>query len=86
MAVPAPPVLASAVDGLLLLVFAVGVFAVVAVVAVVVLALIQAVLPGGDSGADALHAAQAQRDGEPAERDAEAEPAPEPAEAQTPRA
>ncbi len=59
MAVLGPPVLASgALDGLLLLLFAVLGFAVVAGVAAVILALLQAVLPGGDSGAEALHAAQ----------------------------
>lgn len=58
MAVPAPHVLADGAGGLLLLLFALGAFVVVAVVAAVVLALIQAVLPGGDTEADRLHAAE----------------------------
>ena len=58
MAVPAPHVLAGGAGGLLLLLFALGAFVVVAVVAAVVLALIQAVLPGGDTEADRLHAAE----------------------------
>jgi fumarate reductase subunit D len=52
---------ASDVNGLLLLLFAVGGFAVVAVVAAVILALIQAVLPSGDTEADALHAEELKR-------------------------
>lgn len=47
---------ASGVNGLLLLLIALVGFGVVIVVAAVVLALIQAVLPGGDTEADALHA------------------------------
>jgi hypothetical protein len=63
MAVPAAHVLAaSGVSGLLLLLIAVVCFAVVIVVAAVVLALIQAVLPGGDTEADALHAAELERE------------------------
>src|SRR5260221_13874841 len=54
MAVPALPAPAAAPGGLLLLVFIVGAFAVVIVVCAVVLALIQAVLPGGDTEADKL--------------------------------
>lgn len=69
MAVPGLPVLASAVDGLLLLVFAVVGFALVAVVAVVILALIQAVLPAGDREAEALHAAELEREEAAAERE-----------------
>jgi hypothetical protein len=62
MAVPPAPVLASAaVNGLLLIVFAVVGFAVVAGIAAVILALLQAVLPSGDTGADALHRAEQQR-------------------------
>jgi hypothetical protein len=65
MGVLGPPVLgASAVNGLLLLVFAVLGFAVVAGVAVVILALLHAVLPGGDSGAEALHIAELERQNE----------------------
>jgi hypothetical protein len=73
MAVPAPHVLAAGAGGLLLLLFAVGAFLVVALVAAVILALIQAVLPGGDTEADRLHAAEVQA----AERAAEAEAQPE---------
>lgn len=58
MAVPAPHVLADGAGGLLLLLFAVGAFAVVALVAAIILALIQAILPGGDTEADRLHAAE----------------------------
>jgi hypothetical protein len=58
MAVPAPHVLADGAGGLLLLAFALGAFVVVMIVAAVVLALIQAVLPGGDTEADRLHAAE----------------------------
>ncbi len=62
MAVPVPPVFASsAFTGLLVLLFAVLGFAVVTGVAVVILALLHAVLPGGDSGADALHAEELRR-------------------------
>jgi hypothetical protein len=61
MAVPMPAVLASAASGLLLLLFAVVGFAVVAGVAAVILALLQAVLPGGDSGAEAVHRAELER-------------------------
>jgi hypothetical protein len=65
MAVPAPHVLAAGggVNGLILLLIAVAAFAVVIVVAAVVLALIQAVLPGGDTEADKLHAAELERQG-----------------------
>jgi hypothetical protein len=87
MAVPAPHVLAAGggVNGLLLLLIAVVGFAVVIVVAALVLALIQAVLPGGDTEADKLHAAEleeqrGQGDAEPEEHLAEpvgpAQPAP----------
>jgi hypothetical protein len=64
MAVPTAHVLAAGggVNGLLLLLIFVAGFAVVIVVAAVILALIQAVLPGGDSEADALHAAELARD------------------------
>ena len=67
MAVPVPHVLAagSGVNGLLLLLIAIVGFAVVAVVAAVILALIQAVLPGGDTEADALHAAELARERKP---------------------
>jgi len=65
MAVPAPHVLADGAGGLLLLLFAVGAFVVVALVAAVVLVLIQAVLPGGDTEADRLHAAEQERDSDP---------------------
>lgn len=62
MGVAMPPVLAAAsVNGLLLLAFFVVGFIVVAAVAAVVLALIQAVLPGGDTEADALHARELER-------------------------
>jgi hypothetical protein len=86
MAVPAPHVLASAVDGLLLLVFAVAGFAVVAGVAAVVLALLQAVLPGADSGAEEVHRQELEREreGQPQPAGAAGEPAEttaEPAEA-----
>lgn len=64
MAVPAPHVLADSTGGLLLLVFALAAFVVVVIVAAVVLALIQAVLPGGDSEADRLHAAEQAREAE----------------------
>lgn len=70
MAVPVPHVLAAgALEGLLVLLFAIVGFAVVAGVAVVILALLQAVLPSGDSGAEALHA-QSQRDAEDDRADA----------------
>jgi len=86
MAVPAPHVAADGAGGLLLLGFAVGAFIVVALVAAVILALIQAVLPGGDTEADRLHAAEAaereapdeERVEEPAEEPAEDELRPEP--------
>lgn len=61
MAVPAPHVPAGGAGGLLLLAFAVGGFIVVTIVAAVILALIQAVLPGGDREADALRAAELAR-------------------------
>jgi hypothetical protein len=68
MAVPAPHVLAAGAGGLLLLLFAVAGFVVVIVVAAIVLALIQAILPGGDSEADRLHAAEQDQAGaEPGE-------------------
>jgi hypothetical protein len=71
MAVPATSVLAaSSATGLLLIVIAVVGFAVVAVVAAMVLALLQAVLPGGDTEADRIHAAELEREHE------ESEPAP----------
>jgi hypothetical protein len=73
MAVPVPLVLASSpFTGLLILLFAVLGFAVVAGVVVVILALLHAVLPGGDSGADALHAEELRRqqgDPDPAHHD-----------------
>jgi len=82
MAVPAPHVLASsALDGLLLLVFAVLGFAVVAGVAAVVLALLQAVLPGSDSGAEAVHREELARQEQDAEAALESQPEPEPDEA-----
>jgi hypothetical protein len=63
MAVPGAHVLAaSGVDGLILLLIAVGGFALVAIVAAVVLGLINAILPRGDSEADALHAAELERE------------------------
>lgn len=61
MAVPTPPVLASAVSGLLLLLFAVLGFAIVAGVAAVILALLQAILPSADTGAEAVHRAELER-------------------------
>jgi len=65
MAVPVPAALASAaVNGLLLAVFAVIGFAVVAGIAAVILALLQAVLPSGDTAADALHRAELEREEE----------------------
>jgi hypothetical protein len=65
MAVLAAHVLAAgAVDGLLLLVFAVLGFAVVAAVAAVILALLHAVLPSEDSAAEALHRAEQEARGE----------------------
>jgi hypothetical protein len=68
MAVPATSVLAaSSATGLLLIVIAVVGFGVVAVVAAMVLALLQAVLPGGDSEADRLHAAELEREQEESE-------------------
>jgi hypothetical protein len=77
MAVATPPVLAAAsVNGLLLLLIAVVGFALVAVVAAVVMALIQRILPGGDSEADALHAAELERQPpDPAAAPADEEPA-----------
>ena len=76
MAVPAPHVAADGAGGLLLLGFAVGAFVVVALVAAVILALIQAVLPGGDTEADRLHAAEVaeQEQAEPAEDELRPEP------------
>lgn len=69
MAVPGTHVAAAGAGGLLVLLLAVAGFVVVMVVAVVILALIQAVLPGGDSEADRLHAAElaARADEEPEE-------------------
>ena len=64
MAVPAAPVLAAGVlTGLLIVVFAVVGFAIVAVVAAVILALLHAVLPGDDTGAEAAHRAELERQG-----------------------
>jgi hypothetical protein len=68
---------ASGVNGLLLLLIALVGFGVVIVVAAVVLALIQAILPGGDTEADALHAEEQRRaaeDTEPGEAGAEDAP------------
>lgn len=73
MAVPAPHVLADGAGGLLILLFAVGAFLVVALVAAVILALIQAILPGGDTEADRLHAAE-QAEAERAEDELRSEP------------
>jgi len=71
MVVPGPLVLASsAASGLLLLVFAVLGFVVVAGVAAVILALLHAVLPGADSGAEAVHAAELERQNEEGRREA----------------
>lgn len=64
---PAPVLASAAVNGLLLIVFAVVGFAVVAGIAAVILALLQAVLPGGDTGADALHRAEQERQEQHAE-------------------
>lgn len=65
MVVPGPAVLAvGAASGLLLLVFAVLGFVVVAGVAAVVLALLHAVLPGDDTGAEAVHRAELERQNE----------------------
>ena len=58
MAVPEPHVLAAGAGGLLFLLFAVGGFVVVIVVAAVILALIQAVLPGPDTEAERVRAAE----------------------------
>lgn len=49
-------------NGLILLLVAVGGFAVVVIVAAVVLGLINAILPQGDSEAEALHAAELERE------------------------
>jgi len=62
MAVPEPHVLAAGAGGLLVLLFAAGGFIVVILVAAVVLALIQAVLPGGDTEADRVRAAELARE------------------------
>jgi hypothetical protein len=79
MAVPAAHVLAaSGANGLLLLLIALVGFGVVIVVAAVILALIQAVLPSGDTEADALHAAELAR-AEAAEHDDPAPEEPQPA-------
>jgi hypothetical protein len=77
MAVATPHVLAAApVSGLLLLLIAVVGFAVVVLVAAVIMGLIQAVLPGGDTEADALHAAELERqNAAPAEAPTDKEPA-----------
>ncbi len=75
MAVPAAHVLADGAGGLLLLAFALGAFVVVMIVAAVILALIQAVLPGGDSEADRLHAAEQAERAEAVATEAQPEPA-----------
>ncbi|HEV7678945.1 MAG TPA: hypothetical protein VGQ42_10295 [Candidatus Dormibacteraeota bacterium] len=63
---------ASGVNGLILLLIAVAGFLVVVVVAVVIMGLLNAILPSGDSEADALHAAELGRQA-PEEQEHQAE-------------